>query len=125
MENPCYKFTLDACQWISSVPLSRWTPRFVTFGDNLVEEDDHLVLQASRRGYEKGLTIQAVSIRTEYQRQGHTRKLLKELEATARAHGLDYIVIESIVSKEMKYLAKSLEYQLDPCTTANYIKKIK
>ena len=117
-----YQFAPFVIQWIQSVPLDRWFPKSMTYGD---AEEDHLMLQMSRRGYEKGITIQAVSVRKAYRQQGHTRKLIKQIEESAKSHGLDYIAIESVVSKKMKRLIESEGYELDPNTTADYIKKIK
>lgn len=120
-----YTFSTEVFDWIRSTPLTKWYPKTAKYGDNFLQDDDYLLIQKSRRGMEKALTIQAIGIRQDYGRLGYTKKFLMDIENTAREHGVDVIVIQSIINTRMIRLAEGLGYTLSPYSMACYEKRLK
>ncbi len=120
-----YSFSTQVFDWIRSTCLTKWYPKTAKFGDNFLQDDDYLLIQKSRRGMENTLTIQAIGIRLDYARLGYTRKFLMDIEKTAREHGVDAIVIQSIINTRMIKIAEGLGYTLSPYSVACYEKRIK
>lgn len=119
-----FAFTTNVLAWIATRPPGGWRPATQEFGDRSMEDDDYLLIQRSQNMVGAGLTIQAIGIRERHRRQGHTRYLLKRIEAAARARGLAYVLIQSIMGNEMLALAESAGYTRVPNGGADFIKRL-
>jgi GNAT superfamily N-acetyltransferase len=119
-----FAFTADVLAWIAARPPGGWRPATKEYGDRSMEDDDYLLIQRSQNMVGAGLTIQAIGIRERHRRHGHTRYLLKRIEEAARARGLAYVLLQSIMGDEMLALAESAGYAQVPNGGADYIKRL-
>jgi len=100
------------------------------FGDNSLEDSDHLLIQRSMGVNGKGITVIQIGVKEGSRRQGRASKMLTIIENAAKKAGLKFVEIQTIETAEMlklihnrKGYTRSNEFEKDlgPNYPGNFI----
>jgi len=116
-----FDFEQDLITWLSQYP-QRWHGS-MSFGDRSFEYSEHIGVQKSFQGRLEGITIQTIGVRPEYRNQGIATRMIVTVERVAQELGKSYVLIQSIMNKEMRRLALKLGYEQMPYGSSDYIKR--
>jgi GNAT superfamily N-acetyltransferase len=71
------------------------------FGDDSLEDSDHLLIQRSMGPGGKGIMINKIGVKKDSRRKGRASKMLTIIEKTTREAGLKFVELQTVESEEM------------------------